>query len=136
MPTSSSAACRRISRSTAVATSAARLGALPPATTRSRNRTISSGSRTAIWVVIPLGSIIPEVLDSPFPLQKAHPIIERVVRRHPVLKLSTSNGFVIAQGKFARDTVNADRTAHVTTKLTLKACRPQCLPAGLYKGAP
>jgi hypothetical protein len=89
-----------------------------------------------IWVVIPLGSIIPEVLDSPFPLQKAHPIIERVVRRRPVLKLSTSNGFVIAQGKFSRDTVNADRTAHVTTTLTLKACRPQCVPAGLYKGAP
>jgi hypothetical protein len=43
---------------------------------------------------------------------------------------------VIAQGKFSRDTTSADRTAHVTTTLTLKACRPQCLPAGLYKGAP
>ena len=88
-----------------------------------------------IWVVIPLGSMIPEILDSPFPLQKAHPIIERVVRRRPVLKLSTSSGFVIAQGKFSRDTANADRTARVKTTLTLKACRPQCLPAGLYKGA-
>jgi len=89
-----------------------------------------------IWVVIPLGSMIPEILDSPFALQKAHPIIERVVRRRPVLKLSTSSGFVIAQGKFSRDTANADRTARVKTTLTLKACRPQCVPAGLYKGAP
>jgi hypothetical protein len=80
--------------------------------------------------------MIPEIIDSPFELQKAHPIIERVVRRNPVLKLSTSSGFVIAQGKFSRDTTSADRTAHVTTTLTLKACRPQCLPAGLYKGAP
>ncbi len=89
-----------------------------------------------IWVVIPLGGFVPEILDSPFELQKAHPIIERVVRRHPVLRLSTSGAFVIAQGKFARDTTNDARTAHVTTTLTLKACRPQCLPAGLYKGAP
>jgi hypothetical protein len=89
-----------------------------------------------IWVAIPLGGMIPEIIDSPFELQKAHPIIERVVRRNPVLKLSTSSGFVIAQGKFSRDTTSADRTAHVTTTLTLKACRPQCLPAGLYKGAP
>jgi hypothetical protein len=89
-----------------------------------------------IWVAIPLGGMIPQIIDSPFELQKAHPIIERVVRRHPVLKLSTSSGFVMAQGKFSRDTTSADRTAHVTTTLTLKACRPQCLPAGLYKGAP
>lgn len=89
-----------------------------------------------IWVVIPLGSMIPQILDSPFALQKAHPIIERVVRRHPVLELSTSSGFVIAQGKFVRDTTNAKGTARVQTTLSLKACRPQCLPAGLYKGAP
>lgn len=89
-----------------------------------------------IWVVIPLGGAIPQILDSPFALQKAHPIIERVVRRHPVLALRTSNGFVIAQGKFARDSTNTKRTARVKTTLTLKACRPQCVPAGLYKGAP
>ena len=89
-----------------------------------------------IWVAIPLGGMIPEIIDSPVALQKAHPIIERVVRRHPVLKLSTASGFVIAQGKFARDTTSADRTAHVTTTLTLKACRPQCVPSGLYNGAP
>lgn len=88
-----------------------------------------------IWVVIPLGSMWPEIIDSPFPLQKAHPIIERVVRRRPVLKLATSGGFVIATGKFSRDTTSADRQAHVTTTLMLKACRPQCMPAGLYPGA-
>lgn len=88
-----------------------------------------------IWVVIPLGGMIPEIIDSPVALQKAHPIIERVVRRNPVLKLSTSNGFVIAQNTFSRDTTSFDRTAHVTTTLTLKACRPQCLPGGAYGGA-
>jgi hypothetical protein len=89
-----------------------------------------------IWVVFPLGGMAPEIIDSPFELQKAHPIIERVVRRNPVLKLSTANGFVIAERTFDRDTTNATRTAHVRTTLTLKACRPQCVPAGLYKGAP
>jgi hypothetical protein len=62
-----------------------------------------------IWVAIPLGGMIPEIIDSPVALQKAHPIIERVVRRHPVLTLRTESGFVIAQGKFARDTTNARR---------------------------
>jgi hypothetical protein len=87
-----------------------------------------------IWVVIPLGGMIPEILDSPFDFQKAHPIIERVVRRNPVLKLRTSQKFVIAENEFARDTTSADRTAHVTTTLTLRACRPGCLPAGAFKG--
>ena len=41
-----------ISRSTADATSAALLGALPVATPRSRKATISSGSRTAICVLM------------------------------------------------------------------------------------
>jgi hypothetical protein len=80
-----------------------------------------------VWVVMPLGGMIPQIIDSPFEFQKAHPIIERVVRRNPVLKLRTSQGFVIAENKFSRDTTSADRTAHVTTALTLKACRPQCL---------
>jgi hypothetical protein len=87
-----------------------------------------------IWVVMPLGSMIPGIIDSPFDFQKAHPIIERVVRRNPVLKLRTSQGFVIAENDFARDTTNVDRTAHVTTTLTLRACRPNCLPAGAFKG--
>lgn len=87
-----------------------------------------------VWVVMPLGGMIPQIIDSPFEFQKAHPIIERVVRRNPVLKLRTSQGFVIAENKFSRDTTNADRTAHVTTTLTLRACRPQCLPAGNFAG--
>jgi len=87
-----------------------------------------------VWVVMPLGGMIPQIIDSPFEFQKAHPIIERVVRRNPVLKLRTSQGFVIAENKFSRDTTNVDRTAHVTTTLTLKACRPQCLQ-GSFAGA-
>jgi hypothetical protein len=88
-----------------------------------------------VWVVMPLGGMIPQIIDSPFEFQKAHPIIERVVRRNPVLKLRTSQGFVIAENKFSRDTTNTDRTAHVTTTLTLRACRPQCLPPGAPPGA-
>jgi hypothetical protein len=88
-----------------------------------------------IWVVMPLGGMIPQIIDSPFEFQKAHPIIERVVRRNPVLKLRTSQGYVVAENTFSRDTTNVDRTAHVTTTLSLKACRPQCLTKPFFAGA-
>ena len=58
------------------------------------------------------------------------------VYRATVDKKAAAQKFVIAENQFARDTTNADRTAHVTTTLTLKACRPGCLPAGAFKGAP
>jgi hypothetical protein len=86
------------------------------------------------WVILPLGSPVPQVLNVPMSLQKAQPIIERVVRRHPVLKIATSGKVMTAQGTFSRDTTNADKTARVRTTLTIKACNPGCVPLPLTPG--
>lgn len=80
------------------------------------------------WVIMPLGGLVPEVLNASIPLQKAHPIIERVVRRRPILRISTAGKTMSAQGTFSRDTTNADKTARVRTTLSIKACNPGCLP--------
>lgn len=80
----------------------------------------------SIYVVLPLAGLVPEIIDSRFPLQKAFPIIDRVTRGHPVLRVTTS-GETRAEGTFARDTTNYGRTARVRTKLTITACDPGCL---------
>ncbi len=84
-----------------------------------------------IWVVWPTGGMWPEIIDAPIQLQKAHPIFERVIRRRPVLRIKQEGSFAVARGEFARDTTSADRTAHVSTTLTLKACNPGCVPLPL-----
>jgi hypothetical protein len=84
-----------------------------------------------VWVILPLGGMWPEIVNAPVQYQKAQPIFERVTRRHPVLKITTEGSYMVARGAFARDTTNADRTAHVTTQLTLKACNPGCVPLPL-----
>ena len=81
-----------------------------------------------VWVIMPLGGMWPEVIKAPVQYQKAHPIFERVIRRKPVMKISKEGSYMVARGSFARDTTNADRTAHVTTELNLKACNPGCAP--------
>jgi hypothetical protein len=84
-----------------------------------------------IWVVQPLGGIWPEIIDSPVQFQKAHPIFERVIRRHPVLKVKQSGSSMAALGQFARDTTSPDGDIHVTTSIDVKACNPGCLPLPL-----
>ena len=81
----------------------------------------------SIYVVMPTGGLVPQIIDSPIALQKAQPIIDRVVRRHPVLNLTRGAKETVAQGTFARDTTNAGKTARVRTQLTMKACTPSCL---------
>lgn len=85
----------------------------------------------SIYVVMPTGGLVPQIIDSPIALQKAQPIIDRVVRRHPVLKITHGAKETVAQGTFARDTTNASKTARVRTQLTMKACTPGCLPLPL-----
>lgn len=80
------------------------------------------------WVIMPMAGLVPEVINAKVALQKAHPIIERVVRRHPVLRIATSGQTMVAEGTFSRDTTAADKTARVRTTLRLKACNPGCLP--------
>ncbi len=80
----------------------------------------------SIYVVLPLAGLVPEIIDSRFPLQKAFPIIDRVTRGHPVLRV-THGDETRAEGTFARDTTNYGRTARVRTKLTITACDPGCL---------
>lgn len=87
----------------------------------------------SIYVVMPTGGLVPQIIDSKIPLQKAYNIIERVVRRRPVLRLSYAGG-TRAEGTFSRDTVNGEKTARVRTKLTIKACNPGCLPLPLSPG--
>jgi hypothetical protein len=82
----------------------------------------------SIYVVMPLGGLVPQIIDSPIPLQKAFPMIERVVRGYPVLKVTRGGKETVVQGTFARDTTNANHTARVRTQLTMKACSPGCLP--------
>jgi hypothetical protein len=88
------------------------------------------------WVVMPLGGLVPQVINSSINLQKAHPIIDRVVRRHPVLRIARSTDAMAAEGTFARDTTNDTRTARVRTTLTMKACNPGCLPLPQTPGKP
>ena len=88
------------------------------------------------WVVMPLGGLVPQILNSNINLQKAHPIIDRVVRRHPVLQISRSQDAMAAEGTFARDTTNDAHTARVRTTLTMKACNPGCLPLPQMPGTP
>jgi hypothetical protein len=80
----------------------------------------------SIYVVMPTGGLVPQIIDSKFPLQKAFPILDRVIRPHPVLHVSYVGG-TRAEGTFARDTTNAEKTARVRTKLTIKACNPGCV---------
>ncbi len=85
-------------------------------------------SGVSTWVIMPLGGLVPEVINAKFGLQKAHPIIERVVRRRPVLRIVTSGKTMTAEATFSRDTTNAEKTARVRTTLKVKACNPGCLP--------
>lgn len=87
------------------------------------------------WVVLPLGGLVPQVINSPIDLQKAHPMIERVIRRRPVLRITSSGATMIAQGAFSRDTTNSDKTARVRTTLSIRACNPGCVPLPLTPGA-
>jgi len=80
------------------------------------------------WVIMPLAGLVPEVINAQVPLQKAHPIIDRVVRRRPVLRIITTGKSMTAEGTFTRDTTNADKTARVRTTLKVKACNPGCVP--------
>lgn len=80
------------------------------------------------WVIMPLGGLVPQVLNASIPLQKAHPIFDRVMRRRPMLRITTAGKSMTATGGFSRDTTNADKTARVRTTLTIKACNPGCLP--------
>lgn len=82
----------------------------------------------SVWVIMPLGGLVPEIINAPFALQKAHPMIERVLRRHPVLRIATKGSSMTAAGSFARDTTNGERTARVRTSLSIQACNPGCLP--------
>lgn len=86
------------------------------------------------WVIMPMGGLVPEVLNANVPLQKAHPIIDRVMRRRPVLRITTQGKTMTAAGTFSRDTATADKTARVRTTLTLKVCNPGCLPLPLTPG--
>lgn len=88
------------------------------------------------WVIMPLGGLVPQVINSNIALQKAHPIIDRVLRRHPVLPIARSKDAMVAQGTFARDTTNDTHTARVRTTLTMKACNPGCSPLPLTPGGP
>jgi len=85
----------------------------------------------SLWVIMPLAGLVPEIIDAPFPLQKAHPMIERVLRRHPVLRIATKGSTMTAGGAWSRDTTNGERTARVRTTLTIQACNPGCLPLPL-----
>jgi hypothetical protein len=85
----------------------------------------------SLWVILPLGGMVPQIIDAPFPLQKAHPMIERVLRRHPVLRIATKGSTMTAGGSFSRDTTNGERTARVRTTLMIQACNPGCLPLPL-----
>jgi len=82
----------------------------------------------SIYVVMPWGGLVPQIIDSSIPLQKAFPIIDRVTRGYPVLKVTRGAKETVAEGTFARDTSNANHTARVRTQLTVKACSPGCLP--------
>lgn len=88
------------------------------------------------WVIMPLAGLVPEVVNASIPMQKAHPIIERVMRRRPVLRITSEGKSMTAAGTFSRDTTNADKTARVRTTLTVKACNPGCLPLPLTPGKP
>lgn len=83
-----------------------------------------------VYVVMPPAGLVPEIWQTRFPLQKAFPILERTIRRHPVLRVTAAG----AQGTFARDTTNAAKTARVRTEITIKACNPGCLPLPLTPG--
>jgi hypothetical protein len=80
------------------------------------------------WVIMPLGGLVPEVINARIGMQKAHPIIERVVRGRPVLRIVTAGKTMTAEATFSRDTTNAGKTARVRTTLKVKACNPGCLP--------
>jgi hypothetical protein len=80
------------------------------------------------WVIMPLGGMLPEVINAKIGLQKAHPIIERVVRRRPILRIVTAGKTMTAEATFSRDTTNVEKTARVRTTLKVKTCNPGCLP--------
>lgn len=96
----------------------------------------SSIAGVSTWVIMPLGGLVPQVLNAGIPMQKAHPIIERVIRRRPVLQITTQGKAMTAEGIFARDTSNADKTARVRTQLSVKVCNPACLPLPSLPGKP
>ena len=79
------------------------------------------------WVVMPTAGLVPQVINASIPIQKAHPIIDRVVRGRPILHITTTKEKMTAEGSFYRDTTSTDKTVHVRTKLTIKACNPKCL---------
>lgn len=85
------------------------------------------------YVIMPLGGLVPQIINSDISLQKAHPIIERTIRRNPVLRVAASGKTLVAERSFARDTANAEKTARVRTQLTIKVCNPGCLFAGAAK---
>jgi hypothetical protein len=86
---------------------------------------------SSIWVIMPMGGLWPEVINSPIRIQNAHTIILRGIRRHPVLRVRTGSDGMVASAEFVRDTTNSDRTARVRTTLGFKACNPGCLPLPL-----
>jgi hypothetical protein len=90
----------------------------------------------SIWVVMPIGGLIPQVIDTPIDLQKAQPILERVIRRHPVLKVTRGGSGSIAEAVFARDTTSTDKTVRVRTTLRVKACNPACVPLPMSPAPP
>lgn len=85
----------------------------------------------SVWVILPAGGMVPQIIASPIELQKAHPILERVIRRRPILKIVPTGKALIVQGAFSRDTTNAGKTARVRTTLTIRACNPGCVPPPL-----
>jgi len=86
------------------------------------------------WVIMPMAGLVPQVINATIPIQKAHPIIDRVVRRRPILRITTEKEKMTAEGSFYRDTTSADKTVRVRTKLTIKACNPKCLELPLSPG--
>lgn len=87
-----------------------------------------------VWVIMPLGGLWPEVVAPTFRLQRAHPIIERALRKRPVLDVLRGPNGMLAQGTFARDSSMPDGTARARTTLTIQACNPGCLPLPLTPG--
>lgn len=79
----------------------------------------------SVLVVMPAGGLVPQIIDSRFTLQKAFPILDRVIRRHPVLRMAYAGG-TRALGTFARDTSSPDKTVRVRTQLQMQACNPSC----------
>ncbi|MGH7584839.1 MAG: hypothetical protein ACREMH_01180 [Gemmatimonadales bacterium] len=88
-----------------------------------------------VWVIMPTGGLWPEVVAPTFRLQRAHPIIERALRKRPVLQVLQGPNGLLAEGTFVRDSSQPSGTARARTRMTIQACNPGCLPLPLQPGS-